>query len=394
VSFVLCRDRFEIEPVPCGTNFHRVDVEVCWEEQTTTTETLNFSACNGLSVALSDCAKSCVTTLEYKGPGATTNAAITLHGNAIIAANGTGALVLSTAIAHGGSCNRTLTLSGNNTANNAITAAIGDPTGGTTAVTKSGTGVWVLSGASSFSGNLLVKQGTLVGGVNSVGTTGAFGAGSVVEMFIGDTSPASSGTATLLMDPGVNTTKIISVLSSTGAQQVRIGGRGAGSVDYQGDLWLARNVTLVAGAGSTTAFSGFFYGPGGVGTPTTDVTFGAAGYTGTAQIFRDLETSGDIYVRYGTAEIMATGSIEAQSVTVDAGATLVIRGLASNPGDLVDSATLTNNTLTVAFLGNPASNDQYVLLTGETINDYATVTLTGTSATGTYDSVTSTLTID
>jgi hypothetical protein len=81
-------------------------------------------------------------------------------------------------------------------------------------------------------------------------------------------------------------------------------------------------------------------------------------------------------------------------VTINAGATLSVVALISNPGDLATSATFADDTLTVAFSGDPTTGDEYILLLGPTNNTIATVTLTGTTQTGTYDSATSTLTID
>jgi hypothetical protein len=98
-------------------------------------------------------------------------------------------------------------------------------------------------------------------------------------------------------------------------------------------------------------------------------------------------------VRYGTAEVLEFGSLKAASVDVQAGATLIIRGLHNNPGYLVAAATMTSSALTVEFSGDPTSGSQYVLIDGATVKNYTPV-LTGTSATGTYNSATSTLTID
>ena len=62
-------------------------------------------------------------------------------------------------------------------------------------------------------------------------------------------------------------------------------------------------------------------------------------------------------------------------------------------GSGVTSATFTPSALTVAFSAAPATGDQFVLLAGATVGSY-TVTLTGTAMTGTYNSSTSTLTIN
>jgi hypothetical protein len=83
-----------------------------------------------------------------------------------------------------------------------------------------------------------------------------------------------------------------------------------------------------------------------------------------------------------------TGSVSAN------GGSVVVNDLVDNPGSLVTSATLTSGSLTVAFSGDPSPGAEYVLLAGPTVQTYGSVTLTGTAVTGTYDSFTSTLTID
>ena len=105
----------------------------------------------------------------------------------------------------------------------------------------------------------------------------------------------------------------------------------------------------------------------------------------------DLSGAGGIVVDGATLNINAntmTGTLDIDSGTVN------VNTLIDNPGSLATSATLTSSTLTVAFSGDPATGAEYVLLAGPTGNSYGSVTLTGTTATGTYDSETSTLTID
>ena len=66
------------------------------------------------------------------------------------------------AIGYSGTGNRTLTLTGSNTGDNTLAPAIGDGPGGTTSLTKSGAGTWVLAGTgNSFTGSVSVTGGTL-----------------------------------------------------------------------------------------------------------------------------------------------------------------------------------------------------------------------------------------
>jgi autotransporter-associated beta strand protein len=375
ITFLMCWDSFNVEPVPCGSNFAGLDIKVCWDQEATDTETLKFSGCNDITVWLGNCEYDCVTTLLYTGPGHTSNATIVMRGDAVIEASGTGPLVLTTPITHAGDCARTLTLTGTNTGDNEIEGAISDRSGSyATTVVKRGVGLWVLGGANAFTVPLQVKQGTLVAGRDSLTSNGAFGAASVQEVLVGDDASNISGTATLLIDAGFSTDKVINIQASgSGGQQiVIIGGRGSGTVDYQNDLWLGRGVTLVADNGSTTFFSGFLKGAAGSGDPTVDIKFGIPGYAGEVRMLRTLNTSGTVSFLHGT---------------------VVFTNIKTNPGDLAASATFSSSALTVDFTGNPASGSQYVIFGGATQQTYTPV-LTGTSATGTYNSATSTLTIN
>lgn len=70
-------------------------------------------------------------------------------------------LVLTSAFTATGLGDKTLTLTGSSTGDNEITAAIVNSTGFATAVTKSGSGNWKLSGASTYTGDTSVTGGTL-----------------------------------------------------------------------------------------------------------------------------------------------------------------------------------------------------------------------------------------
>jgi autotransporter-associated beta strand protein len=78
------------------------------------------------------------------------------------------------------------------------------------------------------------------------------------------------------------------------------------------------------------------------------------------------------------------------TLTIASGS-LVLNAIVSGSG--VTSATFTPSSLTVAFSPAPSTGDQFVLLAGATGGTY-TVSLTGTTKTGTYNSSTSTLTIN
>jgi hypothetical protein len=104
-----------------------------------------------------------------------------------------------------------------------------------------------------------------------------------------------------------------------------------------------------------------------------------------------LSGSGDIIQSDGTFTIDGTNTLTG-TLTFNGGTT-VVNQIVSGPA-LVTSATFTASTLTVAFSGTPASGNQFVLLSGPTGGSYSPVLTGAGGATGTYNSSTSTLTID
>lgn len=121
-------------------------------------------------------------TLSYIGAGSSTDRLFTINNTAVtLASNGTGAvnftntghLVVATA------ASTTLTLSGTNTGNNILSAAIDNPTAGSTKIVKTGAGNWGLFGDNSYTGITTIAGGTLSantlanGGSNSsIGASG------------------------------------------------------------------------------------------------------------------------------------------------------------------------------------------------------------------------------
>jgi fibronectin-binding autotransporter adhesin len=241
-----------------------------------------------------------------------------------IDASGAGALTISgnpTAVAGA----KTFTLTGTSTALNTFSGTISNAGSDPLSVVKDGPGTWRLTPASSFTGSFTVNDGTLIAATDSVGTNGAFGAGSVTDVFVGNPSGTATGQAAVLLAAGVNTTKVMNVQAGGGSQAVMLGGTGAGFVDFQGNVYLGRPVTLVADSSGTTSFSGQWYGTGGAGTsPTVNVSIGSPGNTGVVSIFRSLATSGSVGVRFGTLNLGSSGTIAASggAIGIDQGATL------------------------------------------------------------------------
>ena len=490
-TFVICWDKFNIEPVPCETEFRYINVDVCWSEEVTDTELLNFSGCNDITVWLGYCENGCRTTLYYDGIGAESNVIIVMHGDAFIQAEG-GPLVLTETIQHEENCGRKLTLTGTSDENNEI-RIIPDHGANVTTVDKDGSGRWRMNGASTYSGKLRVLSGTLVL-ASEVAASGGSPFGTSTQIAdLPEVGSDESG-ASLLAD-GVLVDRGFTVMAGTGV--VRIGEVGAGTSTFATSktIRLGRDITLQAGAGGTAIFRSVWQDETGGASPAVKFTIGSSGNTGTVVLGSFLPDSiTAVDVLYGTAildggqdtiapetpvlvaastlEIDATDSQSLESLTLTSGSTVtggtlrlpsgatvtstgiddisadvaldgdatfevgnqleitgdisgtgglvksdggtleiaepvgtsgslsvtdgtvVINKIVSGPAGLVTSATFTPTTLTIAFSGNPAAADEFQLLTGATVQSYASVTLTGTTATGTYDSATSTLTID
>jgi fibronectin-binding autotransporter adhesin len=104
--------------------------------------------------------------LKYTGSGDSTSRQFTIGANGgTLDSSGTGALSFTdsgtSSISFSGSGNRTFTLAGSNVDTNTLAGRIVDPSGAITSFVKSGTGNWIISAPSTFSGTTTVYGGTL-----------------------------------------------------------------------------------------------------------------------------------------------------------------------------------------------------------------------------------------
>jgi autotransporter-associated beta strand protein len=149
----------------------------------------------------------------------------------------------------------TLTLDGGNTGTNTISGVLDDNGAGRLAVTKSGMGLWILSGANTYSGNTVVSGGTLKFNINlgtptiSAGATATVAAGATLELAGSVSALGSAGgnrthilnnsTALGLLVSGTN--QIVGGIDGTGNVQVNIGS------DLSADH-IVQNALIIAGA--------------------------------------------------------------------------------------------------------------------------------------------------
>jgi fibronectin-binding autotransporter adhesin len=309
---------------------------------------------------------------------------VLLGGNATIASDAGTLNLTNSGTMTGNAFALTLTGAGNGS----IASVIGTTSG---TVTKTGSGTWILSGNSTYTGNTTVQAGGLVAGTNSaVSTNGAFG-NATSAIALGNANTLSSDAPSLLINGNYTVGRNISVgsVANVNAYNATIGGGNtSGTSTYTGNITLntaASNytVTLQAATGGTVEFK--------TGTWTTNnkaIAVGSSGNAGTVEISNSLTTSGGVNVTSGTLLISSTGSVTS-NVTVQSGGS--IGGAGTIVGNLVLNAssnfvfsltqTLTVNTGSVSFgaggfgvanlfgLDNSAPDATYHLINGNgTIN--------------------------
>jgi fibronectin-binding autotransporter adhesin len=103
-------------------------------------------------------------TLRYTGAATSTAKQFTLGANGgALDASGSGAVDFTStaAVSFAGSGSRTLTLTGTNTGNNTLAAAIGNNGSDVVSLAKTGAGTWVLSGNNNYTGATTITAGRL-----------------------------------------------------------------------------------------------------------------------------------------------------------------------------------------------------------------------------------------
>ena len=226
--------------------------------------------------------------LNYVGTGSVTNTdrlfSVGLTGG-ILASQGTGAINFTNTGSMGFnsfSGTRTLTLTGTNTGNNSLAAAIGD-NGGATSLTKSGASKWILNGTNTYSGTTTISGGILQ--VGNGGTSGTLGTGGVTNnsslvINRSDTvtlANAISGTGTFTQ-AGTGTTILTGANSYSGSTTISAGvlqiGNG-GTTGSLGTNTVNDNANLSFNRSDAITVSNSINGSGGVsqiGTGTTTLS--------------------------------------------------------------------------------------------------------------------------
>lgn len=230
-------------------------------------------------------------------------------------------------IAFGGSGARALTLTGSNLGNNTFAPLLGDGAGGATSLLKSGSGLWILTGANSYSGTTTIGNG---GGVNA-GTLRLSGSGTV-----------GSGAVTVFggtLDLNGTTQTIPSLALGGGAS-----GSTATVTIGSGDLRLGGNVTFNNANNPNGALisstTGFFSLLG-------DRIFTVGDSTAAAQ---DLTVSAIIRDGDGTPRVLTkrgSGALYLSGTNIYTGGTVVSQGNSTQGLVLLANGALGTGPLTI-----------------------------------------------
>ena len=316
LTTVICHDEFNVEPVPCGSNFTNLWIKVCWNDHGYTREDLPFPECQGVTIWLGNCGGTevqfCTTYTTYSGNGLTSDVDIVLYGDAHITANGTGPLVITAPITNQGTCVRTLTIDGGSTQLNSINGGIQDvPATEKLTVVKDGAGTWRLGASSSFEGQLQIKQGTLIAGVGTQDSgSGVFGGATSPGLLpmVGDSSGGATSFAAMLLEDDVVINRSLNVAvaygGSTIGPPVILGGAnttGISTFAYNTECRTGRSVTLQCATGGTVDFGCVWLNSAGTGNHAFSYTIGTAGNLGTVRLSNPLATTGgSVSINCGT----------------------------------------------------------------------------------------------
>jgi len=165
---------------------------------------------------------------------------------------GAGTLNIGGGITGGAAGATVLSLSGSNTNLNVISGIITNGSATSLAITKSGVGTWVLTGANTYSGITTISGGTLQ--IGNGGSTGSLGTGAVTDNanltfnLINSTivSNAISGTGTLTQN-GTGTLTLTSNNGYSGGTIINAGTLQVGNANALGTGAVVNNATLAIG---------------------------------------------------------------------------------------------------------------------------------------------------
>jgi autotransporter-associated beta strand protein len=316
-------------------------------------------------------------TLQYTGATLSTNRTFTVGSNhGTIDASGIGALTLTATPTF--SANATLTLAGSNTGNNTLSGVIAN--NGTTSLMKSGAGTWVLTANNTYNGTTTVS-----GGILEMSGTSATGA---INITAGN----------LKLDSASRLIGAAPALSiSSGASLTMAGSESISSIAGAGTANLTSGTLTVGTASGSSTFDGLIAGAGGlakVGTSTLTLSNNST-YSGGTTI-----TGGQLIVDkgqgLGTGNLTMTGgnatthvdlnysasnsTLSVGAVTLNGNSTISLQPNSKIVSTGAVSISGTNNLLSIS--GSTWGNGTSTLLSGTSMTQNATISLTGQTLNG------------
>lgn len=243
------------------------------------------------------------------------------------------------------------------------TSSVGVVVAGTQGLQKTGAGTIVLSGANTFTGTLLVNEGTLkAGNAAALGASGA-----------GNETIVASGATFDLNGSALTATEIVQIAGSG------VGGVGA-LVNAGGAQQNALNKIVLTGNASVGGTARFDLRPGT--TPTLDLAGFAMTKTGVNQfsLVGATVTPGTIAINHGILSVETTSALDANGlITINSPGVLGLYGNAmdgaATPAPYFMRPIVSNNG-TINNLGSDANLGSAIAM-----NTGSTLTLTGTANT-------------
>jgi autotransporter-associated beta strand protein len=290
--------------------------------------------------------------LRYTGTGHSTNRAILLAGSTgggTLIADGTGMVTFSGGLSASAAGAKTLTLSGTGTGEFSGPISNGS---GTVAVSKTGTGLWILSGSNSQTGNTNVAAGTLQIG-----------------------SSAAVGTGTLLLSGGTLRAGTAVTLPNTVSLTANSGLSGTSALTFSGSFSQTGSRTLTVSNTALTTFSG----PAFVlaeNNQARTLTLAGPGDVLVSSVVQDgTGTGADRLTKTSTGELTLTGSN-----TYSGGFTLSGGLLSLGHDSALGTGTFTVTSGTMRATGGARTVANTVTLGGNgTVTGTSNLTFTGTA---------------
>ncbi len=274
-------------------------------------------------------------TLNYTGAGSSTDRLFTINNTLVtLGSNGTGAVNFTNTghLAVTTAASGTLALNGTNTGNNNLSAAIDNPTGFTTGVSKSGTGHWILSGDSSYTGVTTVTGGTLSattlanGGVNS--SIGA--AANTADKLVLD------GGAFRYVGSGASTDRLFTVAKNGGV----LDASGTGAVNF------TNTGSIAFGSGTGTSTRTLTLAGTNTGSNTLAASYGDKG--GTASVSSLIKVGTGKWIITGTHTY--TGGTQVNEGTLVLGSATTLQG--ATGAVVINGGTLSSNVTDTTIGGD------------------------------------------